>query len=99
MQSLRCCWELPSSGQVDYLARPYYQWKYYAPWIQDDIKLTRRLTINLGLRWDITSPVTEKYDRINRGFLCRPGEPDFVEDRPVAVSRVQGVRRHQGSPA
>jgi hypothetical protein len=64
-----------SSGQVDYLARPYYQWKYYAPWIQDDIKLTRRLTINLGLRWDVTSPVTEKYNRINRGFFTDQVNP------------------------
>ena len=54
---------------------PYYQWKYYAPWIQDDIKLTRRLTINLGLRWDITSPVTEKYDRVNRGFFADQVNP------------------------
>ena len=42
----------------------------YAPWVQDDIKLTRRLTINVGLRWDLLVPVTEKYDRINRGFFA-----------------------------
>jgi hypothetical protein len=65
----------PASGQVDFLARPYYQWSYYAPWVQDDIKLTRRLTINLGLRWDVTAPVTEKYDRINRGFFADQVNP------------------------
>src|SRR6185503_20724699 len=31
----------------------------FAPYIQDDIKLTPRLTINLGLRWDIQVPFTE----------------------------------------
>ena len=30
-----------------------------APYIQDDIKLTPKLTVNLGLRWDIMVPFTE----------------------------------------
>lgn len=57
-----------ASGEVDYIANPYYRWAYYAPWVQDDIKLTRRLTINLGLRWDLLSPVTDRYNRLNYGF-------------------------------
>ncbi len=57
------------SGQIDNQTRPYYEWVYYAPWIQDDIKLTRRLTVNLGLRWDYTRPITEMYNRVNRGFF------------------------------
>lgn len=31
---------------------------YIAPYIQDDIKLTPKLTVNVGLRWDITRPFT-----------------------------------------
>ena len=64
-----------ATGQVDNLVRPYYQWQYYAPWIQDDIKVNRRLTINIGLRWDIALPVTEKYDRINRDFFSDQVNP------------------------
>src|ERR1700736_6084226 len=30
-----------------------------SPYIQDDIKLTPKLTVNLGLRWDIQVPFTE----------------------------------------
>lgn len=35
-----------------------------APYIQDDIKLTPKLTANLGLRWDIMLPFREKNDNV-----------------------------------
>ena len=35
---------------------------YFAPYIQDDIKLTPKLTVNLGLRWDIPRPFVESSD-------------------------------------
>ena len=60
---------IPSSGEVDYIVKPYYRWHYLAPWVQDDIKVSRRLTVNLGLRWDLLVPVTEKHNEMNWGFL------------------------------
>jgi hypothetical protein len=36
----------------------------YSPYIQDDLKLTRKLTVNLGLRWDIMVPFTENHNLI-----------------------------------
>ena len=35
----------------------------YAFWAQDDFKVTPKLTLNLGLRYDIMKPYTEMYDR------------------------------------
>lgn len=32
---------------------------YFATYVQDDIKLTRTFTLNLGLRWDLFVPITE----------------------------------------
>lgn len=58
-----------TSGEVDYIARPYYTWRYWAPWIQDDIKVSRRLTVNIGVRWDVLTPISERYNRLNYGFF------------------------------
>ena len=36
----------------------------FSPYIQDDIKLSSKLTLNVGVRWDIQVPFTEKHDAI-----------------------------------
>jgi hypothetical protein len=57
-----------NTGEVDTLAKPYLSLVYYAPWIQDDIKVTPRLTVNVGLRYDIQSPITDRHNQLNYGF-------------------------------
>jgi hypothetical protein len=55
-------------GRVENNLFPTNLGRYYAPWFQDDWKVNRRLTLNLGVRWDINGPPDERYDRLNRGF-------------------------------
>ena len=55
-------------GQQFFPLYPFYQNWYTALYFQDDWKVSRKLTMNLGLRYDINAPASEKYNRINRGF-------------------------------
>jgi len=38
---------------------------YYAGFIQDDWRVAQKLTLNLGLRYDLETPRTERYNRMN----------------------------------
>ncbi len=58
----------PSGGSLNYTVFPIFMFKYSAPWIQHDWKLSPRLTINTGLRVDFNVPPVERFDRMNRGF-------------------------------
>ena len=40
------------------------RWKIYRPFVQDDWRITKDLTLNLGLAWDITNPITEVDGRL-----------------------------------
>jgi hypothetical protein len=41
---------------------------YIAPWVQDDWRVNKKLTINLGLRWDLESPYTERFNKLVTTF-------------------------------
>ena len=40
------------------------RWKIYRPFVEDDWRVTPSLTLNLGLAWDMTTPITEVQDRM-----------------------------------
>jgi len=58
----------PTGGGSTVNARLALLSKYMAGYVQDDWKVWRRLTLNLGLRYDLYVPVTERYDRIISNF-------------------------------
>ncbi len=78
----------PSSGAVDLNIDPAYRHFYYSLFAHDDLKLTPRLTLNLGLRWDYEQPDAERYDRMLRGFA-------FDQPSPIA-GKVQGLNLRGG---
>jgi len=40
------------------------RWKIYRPFVEDNWRVTSSLTLNLGLAWDMTTPVTEAHGRL-----------------------------------
>jgi hypothetical protein len=58
----------PNSGTMNWDTFQFWSQHYFAPWIQDDWKITRKLTLNLGLRWDFTTPETERHNKMNGMF-------------------------------
>jgi hypothetical protein len=40
------------------------RWKIYRPFVEDNWRVTSALTLNLGLAWDMTTPVTEEDGRL-----------------------------------
>jgi hypothetical protein len=67
---------------------------YYAGFIQDDFKMTRTLTLNLGLRWDLQLPYFEVADRMASWNLSKTdpqsglkGAYDFAGNCSVCMGR------------
>ena len=64
-------------GTFDFLGEPQRDWRIWAgnAFFQDDIKLTRRLTVNLGLRYERIGQFADALGR-NSAFDAALGDPN-----------------------
>ncbi|MBT9333173.1 TonB-dependent receptor [Paracidobacterium acidisoli] len=62
----------PDQVQASNISKTYDARKYLALYFQDDWKVTPRLTLNLGLRWDYFTPISE----------TNGGQANFIQSGP-----------------
>jgi hypothetical protein len=55
----------PASGNNRIPGSIAVQFHYIAGYIQDDWRVNNRLTLNLGIRYDVETPYTERFDRLS----------------------------------
>ncbi|MBO0800038.1 MAG: TonB-dependent receptor, partial [Blastocatellia bacterium] len=59
---------LPTSGVIDRNASRANQTLYHGVFVNDDWKATRRITLNLGVRYELEGATTERFNRNVAGF-------------------------------
>ena len=70
----QCNGNAPNS-QLENVSPTTFEWSYWAGYVQDDWKLTPKLTLNLGFRYDYEEPPVERFNRQNRGFAFDQASP------------------------
>lgn len=55
---------VPVGGTITITTPLYLYQKYYSLFVQDDYRLTDKLTLNMGLRWEYQTPFAEKFGNI-----------------------------------
>jgi len=64
--------QVHDSNLYDYSGQPHEVSKYYALFFQDSYKVTRALTLSLGLRWDVEVPRYETHGNTSNIGLTAP---------------------------
>ena len=67
------------------------RWKIFRPYVQDDWRATKDLTVNLGLAWDITTPIAEV---AGRQADFNPANGQFLIPGVNGVSDGAGIRTY-----
>jgi hypothetical protein len=87
----------PNDGSIEVRAFPVRQQLAYAGFLQDDWRLTKKLKLNLGVRYELITGMTDRFNNINRGFDPTAPLPvevqGFTGKGNILYAGVGGTRR------
>jgi outer membrane receptor protein involved in Fe transport len=76
---------------------PYESYSEYGAFAQDQWRVNSRLTVNLGLRYDLFTPVKERYDR-QSDFFLGAGSTLAIAGQNGVSDAILGIQKHNFSP-
>lgn len=68
------------------------RWRSYAGYVNDDYKPTKRLTLNLGLRWEYEAPLTDPHNGLGRYLDLTQPNPTLQAAPPQLPAAVTQYR-------
>jgi hypothetical protein len=86
----------PTSGTDAINVTTFWSAHYWAPFVQDDLKINKRLTLNLGVRWDFMPGETERHNRGDYAFATTAVNPISSEVSVPGYSQILGGVRYLG---
>src|SRR5581483_5605441 len=90
---------MENQAQVGSFINDTFQQPAVFGYFQDDFKVTRKLTLNLGLRYDLVAATREKYDA-QASFNIATGTLDIVKGRqdPLPANFPEQVKVNRNAP-
>ena len=76
---------IPTAGGIDKNDSRAESSPFHSLFVQDDWRVAKTLTLNLGFRWEYEGPVVERYNRTTGDF-------DFTTPNPIQSQVPAGVR-------
>ena len=73
----------PQSGFIDLNSQPARQQRLFSLFFHDDYRVTAKLKLNLGVRWDVLGPLTDRFNALTRGFDTTSPSPLVVPNFPL----------------
>ena len=92
----------PSAGSAGIVQDTYFYVNYYAGYIQDDIRVANKLTVNVGLRYEYETGEAEQYNNMLVGFnrtAVNPIQANLSSSAGVLAYGVPEIANQNGNPS
>ena len=78
---------IPTGGTINNNASRAEQSTYWGLFFQNDWRLTTKLTVNIGVRWEYESPIVERWNRTIRNY-------DFSTPNPISAQALANYAKN-----